>query len=68
MADGTLGAMAVRKPHAKPKKIRRASDDAARRLRRAGFRVEEPTTDEPFKPISVRGLDLSGALRKSRGK
>jgi hypothetical protein len=46
----------------------RTPDEAAERLRRAGFRIAEPTRKTPIRPIDVPGLDLSKGLDEARGK
>jgi hypothetical protein len=46
----------------------RTADEAAERLRRAGFQVREQERKEPIRPLNVPGLDLSKALDEARGK
>ncbi len=60
--------MATVKRPATAKTAARTPDEAARRLRAAGFRVIEPKRTEPIRPIDVPGLDLSEALEEARGK
>lgn len=60
--------MATAKRRAKSGTAARSPDEAARRLRAAGFSVREQGRREPMKPIDVPGLDLSRALEEARGK
>jgi hypothetical protein len=46
----------------------KSTDEAAERLRQAGFRVAEPARKTPIRPIDVPGQDLSRGLDEARGK
>lgn len=60
--------MATRERRTEGMHAARTPQEAADRLRAAGFRVIEPKRKGTFRPIDVPGLDLSKALEEARGK
>lgn len=60
--------MATAKHRTKTAGAASTPDEAARRLRAAGFKVRDQERREPIRPIDVTGLTLSKALDEARGK